>query len=162
MASLGSCWTLKLQSEAGLELPLSSRTAGSPWRGARDTLLPGAAAFPELLPSWGSQNWQPRQQPHPAGDAGQARASTWPGLCLLSSQPSKWRGRVAAGWSYSYWGRESAASANRVQQTPVDLLCAATPCPLCPRPRVVLLCFLSAYYVPATTDVGKAIPSFTR
>lgn len=51
------------------------------------------------------------------------------------------------------------------QQSPADS-CGPTvrshSSPTRPRPRMFLLCFLSAYYVPATTDVGKAIHSFTH
>lgn len=112
----GSCWPLKLQSKAGLELPVSSRTAGPPWREARHTLLLRAAAFPELLPGWGSQKRQPHQQPHPAGEAGQAWAPEWPGPARGGPTPTG--------------AEDQQPRPAEPSRLPVDLLCALAP-PTC-------------------------------
>lgn len=82
----------------------------------------------------------------------------WP----LPPQLSAQRVDVAAGWSYSHWGRESAASANGIQQASCGPTVHPRSLPTRLSPRVLLLCFLSTYYVPVATDAEKAIHSFTH
>lgn len=109
------------------------------------------------VPRTGSHVSSPTQ----VGEAGQARALKWPGLCLPAPPPVQRVMRRMVGQFCCHQEQEPVISASRAPQVPVYLLCGPGPHPLTHAIRYSCCrCFLSTYYVPGATDTERAIHSF--